>query len=103
MFKICFYAPLPQTDAIKQAMFDKGAGKIGPYSCCAWQTLGEGQFLPETGSNPFLGTINQVEKVAEYKVEMVCEDAFLNDVIMALKATHPYEQPAYQVYRLENI
>lgn len=103
MYKICFYAPVSHTEEIKNAMFSAGAGKIGNYGCCAWQTLGEGQFMPLSGSHAFIGEENKLEKIPEYKIEMVCESNCIKDVIAALKASHPYELPAYQVWRLEII
>ncbi|OGT42339.1 MAG: NGG1p interacting factor NIF3 [Gammaproteobacteria bacterium RIFCSPHIGHO2_12_FULL_37_34] len=103
MYKICFYVPQTHIEEVKNAMFAEGAGKMGDYKCCSWQTLGEGQFLPLSGSDPFIGKQNQLEKVSEYKVEMVCDDPFIRKVIAALKQTHPYEEPAYQVWRIETI
>ena len=102
MYKLCFYVPVTHVDVVKQAVFAAGAGRIGNYDSCAWQVLGEGQFRPLAGSSPFLGEQDRVESVAEYKVEAVCEDALIHDVITALKAAHPYEEPAYQVWRLES-
>lgn len=102
MYKISFYAPLEHAEKVKNAMFKAGAGKIGEYACCAWQVLGEGQFIPLSGSNPFMGEKNRLEKVAEYKIEMVCGDEYIDDVIAALHEAHPYEEPAYQVLRLED-
>lgn len=84
-------------------MFAKGAGKIGDYACCAWQILGEGQFMPLAGSQAFIGEIDSLEKVTEHKVEMVCQDDIIYDVIDAMKAAHPYEEPAYHVTKLENL
>lgn len=101
MYKICFYVPVSHTEAVKNAMFKKGAGQIGNYHCCAWQILGEGQFIPMNGSNAFVGEQGQLEKVSEYKVEMICEDHRLREVIAALKKAHPYEEPAYQAWRVE--
>ena len=101
MYKICFYVPVSHTEQVKNAMFASGAGNIGCYSHCAWQILGEGQFLPMSGSQPFLGAENKLEKVSEYKVEMVCDNEHIKAAITALKAAHPYEEPAYQVFRLE--
>lgn len=80
-------------------MFAAGAGRIGNYDSCAWQTEGLGQFRPLEGSQPFLGHVGEVEKVKEWKVEMVCEDAMLDAVVAALKAAHPYETPAYLITR----
>lgn len=103
MYKICFYAPIEHVEKIKDAMFSVGAGKIGDYSCCSWQILGEGQFMPLDGSHAFIGEKNNLEKVSEFKVEMVCADEFIHLAINALKASHPYEEPAYQVVCIENL
>lgn len=103
MYKICFYAPDSHVEKIKNSMFAKGAGQIGNYACCAWQTSGEGQFMPLDGSNAFVGQQDRLEKVEEYKVEMVCDDHHIQDAIAALKTAHPYEEPAYQVFKLENL
>ncbi|HLF67331.1 MAG TPA: NGG1p interacting factor NIF3, partial [Gammaproteobacteria bacterium] len=77
MYKICFYVPEAHAEEVKMAMFEAGAGKIGRYSCCAWQTLGTGQFMPLSGSHAFIGETDRLEKVIEYKVEMVCDEAFM--------------------------
>lgn len=103
MYKICFYVPLFHVEKVKNAMFAKGAGKIGFYTYCAWQVLGEGQFMPIEGNNAFIGETNQLEKLAEYKVEMVCDEAHIREVIAALKESHPYEEPAYQIIRCEEL
>ena len=102
MYNIIFYAPVEHVERIKEAMFKAGAGKLGNYACCAWQTAGEGQFMPLTGSDAFIGEVNNLEKVKEYKVEMVCETSLITVVVSALKAAHPYEVPAYQVVKLED-
>ncbi len=82
-------------------MFEAGAGRVGNYDCCAWQTRGEGQFRPLDGSTPFLGNQGQIETVIEYKLELVCEEPCLKAVIAALKRAHPYEEVAYVVIRTE--
>jgi len=102
MHKIIFYAPTTHVEQIKNAMFEAGAGKIGEYACCAWQVLGEGQFLPLEKSDAFIGQKNVLEKVQEYKVEMVCENEYIQAVVNALKSAHPYEQPGYFVLKMEN-
>lgn len=101
LYKICFYAPASHAESVKNAIFATGAGKIGLYSHCCWQVLGEGQFMPLQGSSAFIGEINQVEKVQEYKIELVCSGELIQQAIQALKAAHPYEEPAYQVIKLE--
>ncbi len=82
-------------------MFEAGAGRVGNYDCCAWQTRGEGQFRPLDGSTPFLGNQGQIETVIEYKLELVCEEPCLKAVIAALKRAHPYEEVAYTAIRAE--
>lgn len=103
MYKICFYVPTTHIEEVKQAMFAQGAGKIGKYNCCAWQILGEGQFMPLAGSQAYIGEEGKLEKLEEYKVEMVCDNEIIANVITALKKAHPYEEPAYQIIRLEAI
>ncbi|BBH51629.1 YqfO family protein [Fluviispira sanaruensis] len=102
MYKIYFFVPETHVENVKNAMFANGAGQIGNYSCCAWQTIGEGQFMPLKSSNPFIGEQNKLEKVPEYKVEMLCSEQNIHEVIKALKTSHPYEEPAFEVVRLEN-
>jgi len=101
MFKIAFFVPVGHEEAVKEAMFAAGGGRIGAYDRCSWQVLGVGQFRPLEGAAPFIGTVDALERVAEYRVEMVCEEAVIEAVIAAMKAAHPYETPAYEVYRLE--
>jgi hypothetical protein len=102
MYKICFYVPENAVEIVKQAMFSAGAGRIGNYDSCCWQVLGTGQFKPLENSNPAIGETGKVETVSEYKVEMVCEEKIVKDVIEALRQSHPYEEPAYDVLRLED-
>ncbi|OEY65016.1 YqfO family protein [Marinobacter sp. X15-166B] len=103
MYKICFFVPERALETTKQALFDAGAGRIGDYDRCAWQVLGQGQFRPLQGSQPHIGSQDHLEVVSEYRVEMVCESAFIRQAVAALKAAHPYEEPAYEVYRLESL
>ncbi len=102
MYKLMFYVPVPYVDQVKNALFAKGAGKIGRYSNCAWQVLGEGQFMPLEGSQAFIGIKDRIEKVEEYYVEMMCDEKCIHDVISALREAHPYETPAYHVLRVED-
>ncbi|MCF6298738.1 MAG: NGG1p interacting factor NIF3 [Thiomicrorhabdus sp.] len=97
MYKISFFVPESHLEEVKKAMFIAGAGKIGLYDCCAWQVKGQGQFRALEGSNPFLGSVNEVEVVDEYRVEMVCDEASIREAIQALLTAHPYETPAYDV------
>jgi hypothetical protein len=101
MYKLCFYVPESHLDAVKQALFATGAGRIGDYDDCCWQVLGQGQFRPLPGSSPHIGEECQVEYVAEYQVELVCTDEIIKAAVTALKSAHPYEEPAYQAWKIE--
>ncbi len=103
LYKIEFYAPESHLEKVKDAMFEVGAGRVGAYDSCAWQTLGNGQFRPQEQSDPFIGRNGLVETVSEYKVEMVCEEQFLSSVVFALKESHPYEEVAYSVVQLWSV
>lgn len=100
MYKLAFFVPASHVEVVKAAVFAAGGGRIGDYDHCAWQTLGQGQFRPLDGSQPFLGQTGQVEVVEEWKVELVVADELIAQVVAALKQSHPYETPAYEVWRL---
>ncbi|WHH52833.1 NGG1p interacting factor NIF3 [Pseudomonas sp. Ap32] len=100
MYKLAFFVPDSHVEEVKAAVFAAGGGRIGDYDHCAWQTLGQGQFRPLDGSQPFLGQTGQVEEVEEWKVELVVADELVVQVVAALKQSHPYETPAYEVWRL---
>ncbi|MGN8275186.1 NGG1p interacting factor NIF3 [Pseudomonas sp. SMV71] len=102
MYKLCFFVPPSHVDVVKSAVFAAGGGRIGDYDRCAWQVLGLGQFRPLDGSQPFIGEVGQVEQVEEWKVELVVADELIEGVVKALKQSHPYETPAYEVWRLED-
>lgn len=102
-YQINFYVPKTHCEQVKRAMFAAGAGKLGHYDSCAWQTAGVGQFRPLAGSDPFLGKLDALESVEEYKVEMMCVEKHLDAVVQALKHSHPYETPAYSLIRLETL
>ena len=102
MYKICVFTPEAAAETVKQAMFKAGAGKIGDYDSCCWQTIGQGQFRPLQGSAPYIGQQGLLETVTELRIEMVCADEFIEDTITAMKSCHPYEEPAYDVWKLEN-
>ncbi|MDQ3203431.1 MAG: YqfO family protein [Pseudomonadota bacterium] len=101
MYKLSFFVPDSHVDGVKSAVFAAGGGRIGAYDHCAWQVLGQGQFRPLEGSQPFIGEAGQVEQAEEWKVELVVADELIVAVVAALKRSHPYETPAYEVVRLE--
>jgi len=103
MFKICVYVPEKSVATVKQALFDAGAGQIGNYDSCCWQTNGTGQFRPLAGSNPAIGSQGEVEFVREVKIELICADELVTGAVQALRDNHPYEEPAFDVWQLTEI
>lgn len=103
MYKLCFYVPESHLETVKTAIFAAGAGQVGGYDNCCWQVPGQGQFRPLPGSQPYLGREGVVERLAEWKVELVVADELIHEAVKALKASHPYQTPAYQVWRLSDL
>jgi len=103
MFVIIFYVPQVNVEEVKQAVFKAGAGTIGDYDSCAWQCLGSGQFKPLQGSQPHIGKLNEIERVDEFRVEMVCCADNVRAAINALISAHPYEEPAYHILKTLSI
>jgi hypothetical protein len=100
--KIVVFVPEPDADRVRAALGEAGAGKIGKYSFCSFSTKGTGRFLPEHGATPHIGKVGEVELVVEERIETVCARSILPKVIAAMKAAHPYEEVAYDVFALEN-
>jgi len=102
MYKIIVFVPSTHAQIVKDALFAAGAGKLGNYDCCCFETTGIGQFRPLPGSHPYLGEENLIETVEEIKIELVCDEQYLRESISALKQHHPYETPAYDIIKLIN-
>ncbi len=100
--KIVVFVPETDADSVRAALGKAGAGKLGNYSHCSFSCKGTGRFQPEQGANPHLGTIGQLEAVAEERIETICDRTQLTAVIAAMKLAHPYEEVAYDIYALEN-
>ncbi len=103
MYRITFYVPISEAQQVKQALFDIGAGKIGQYDHCCWQTQGTGQFRALPGSHPKLGIQNKIHTEAELKIEICCEDHLIKLALKTLIQNHPYEVPAYEAYRITTL
>lgn len=102
MYKLSFFVPDSHVEAVKSAVFAAGGGRIGDYDSCAWQVLGQGQFRPMDGSQPFIGQVGQVEVVEEWKVELVVADELIKAVVAALKLSHPYEKNETKKKNIQN-
>jgi dinuclear metal center YbgI/SA1388 family protein len=88
-------------EAVRAAMFAAGAGQIGDYAQCSWSVRGTGQFLPQDGATPAIGTVGAVEQVSEDRVEMVAPAGRRAAVLAAMRAAHPYEEPAFDLIALQ--
>lgn len=100
-YKLVIYAPLSDAKAIRQALGDAGAGKIGNYTHCTFSVRGVGRFRPEEGANPHIGEVGKLEEVEEERIETVCSAEVLQEVLAAVRSAHPYEEPAIDVYPIE--
>lgn len=94
------YVPDESADAVRDALFAAGAGHIGDYSHCSWATHGTGQFLPHEGAVPAIGTVGAVERVPEFRVEVIAPAGSRAAVLAAVRSAHPYEEPAFDVFEL---
>lgn len=95
LYQLYFYAPSDYLEQVKEAIFKTGAGQVGNYSHCCWQTKGAGQFKPNEDAKPFAGQADCLTQEEEYRVELICSGENLPLAIEALKKAHPYEEPAY--------
>ncbi|MCG5432655.1 Nif3-like dinuclear metal center hexameric protein [Mycobacterium sp. MYCO198283] len=97
------YVPVPDADTVREAIFAAGAGHLGNYSHCSWSVTGTGQFLPHDGARPAIGEVGTVERVTEERVEAVAPAAARATVLAALRAAHPYEEPAFDIFPMAPI
>ena len=98
--KLVVFVPAEALDAVRDALFDAGAGRIGEYERCSWYTEGTGTFLGGEGTDPTIGERGREERVPELRLETVFPAERQAEVIDALRRAHPYEEPAYDVYEL---
>lgn len=100
MYLLVIYIPKESLEDVKSAVFSAGGGKMGNYSHCSWQVLGQGQFKPKVGSSPFLGEMNKLERVDEYRLELVCQASNIKKIVQAMIDAHPYETPAWHIVKV---
>lgn len=98
--KLVVFVPGTDRDRVVDALAAAGAGRLGAYDRCAWASEGEGTFRPLAGAHPAVGEIGAVERVPETRVEMVVTRANRQAVVAALRASHPYEEPAFDLLPL---
>ncbi len=100
--KLVVFVPKGYEDAVRDAMARAGAGHIGNYSHCTFQTPGTGTFLPLEGTNPFLGEQGKLEYADELRLETILPESIAGRVVRAMMEVHPYEEVAYDLYPLAN-
>jgi hypothetical protein len=98
--KLVVFVPREALDAVRDAIFAAGAGRIGDYERCSWYTEGTGTFLGGEETDPTVGERGREERVAEFRLETVFPEERQADVVAALRRAHPYEEPAFDVYPL---
>jgi len=98
--KLVVFVPPGALDAVRDAVFAAGAGRIGGYERCSWYAEGTGTFLGGESTNPTVGERGLEERVPELRLETVFPDERQSEVIAALRRAHPYEEPAFDVYAL---
>jgi len=95
--KVVVFVPVDAADRVSQAMTQAGAGQQGDYSDCVYETQGIGQFRPNDRANPALGQAGQLQRVTEKRLEMLVAEDKLTGVMRAMRQTHPYEEPAFDI------
>lgn len=100
--KLVVFVPLSHAERVRQELGAVGAGKIGKYSFASFSSLGVGRFLPGKGAHPVIGKVGKLTAVKEERIEVLCERAKLKKIIAAMKAAHPYEEVAFDIYSVEN-
>ncbi|MGI6453397.1 MAG: Nif3-like dinuclear metal center hexameric protein [Syntrophomonadaceae bacterium] len=100
--KLVVFVPMGHEETVRQALSQGGAGVLGQYSDTSFRTAGIGTFRPQEGSNPFIGSIDQLEEVEEFRLETVAYERDIPRLVDIMKKNHPYEEVAYDVIKLEN-
>ena len=102
LVKIAIYVPVEHADEIRRVLGETGAGRIGNYDFCSFSVRGIGRFRPGQGSHPFHGAKGAFEQVEEERIEAICPRRIAERVIEAVRAVHPYDEMAFDVYPLVN-
>ena len=98
--KLVVFVPVESLDAVRAALFDAGAGRIGAYERCSWYAEGTGTFFGGETASPAVGEPGREERVPEARLETVYPVEREADVVRALRRAHPYEEPAFDLYPL---
>ena len=93
--------PVEHADAVRKAIHDVGGGNMGNYSHCSFSYRGVGRFLPGEGASPAYGEKGSLSAFEEERIEVLCERSKLREVIAAMREAHPYEEPAFHFFSVE--
>ena len=102
LLKLAVYVPVSHADSVRNALFNAGCGTIGNYDCCSYNLMGEGTFRAGEECSPYCGEIGELHTEKEVRIETIMPSFIKNKVLKALLTAHPYEEPAYDIYPLEN-
>jgi hypothetical protein len=100
--KLFTFAPVDKANGVRHAIFKAGGGHIGDYSECSFNAEGTGTFKGQAGANPYVGEVGKQHQEKEIKIEVIFPSWLEDNIITALKASHPYEEVAYDVISLSN-
>jgi dinuclear metal center YbgI/SA1388 family protein len=103
LVKIVTFVPAEFAENVRGAIFNAGAGHIGNYDCCSFSVNGEGTFRALDGASPFLGNLHEKHTENETKIEFILPTYLLDNLLVAIKNTHPYEEPAIDIFPLKNV
>ena len=103
MYRIIVYCQREYEQQIKQAMWNAGAGRWGKYECYSFTTEGMSTWKPLQGAQPHIGAQDKLTEIKELRIETICGEECLQQVLDAIKKAHPYETPAIEVYKIEDI
>lgn len=101
--KFVVFVPISHADAVRHALGEAGAGKIGNYDFCSFSSRGTGRFRGNENANPSFGEAGKYETVEEERIEAIVPREILKEVIDKVKSVHPYEEVAFDIYPIENI
>ena len=102
LLKLITFVPHEQANQVREAIFAAGAGQIGNYDACSYNTEGVGTFRADEQCNPFVGKVNELHFEPETRIEVILPAYLKRKVVEALVQSHPYEEPAYDIYALQN-
>ncbi|MDW0112276.1 Nif3-like dinuclear metal center hexameric protein [Sporosarcina saromensis] len=101
LYKLAVFCPADYADDLREALGNAGAGALGDYAGCSFSSTGIGRFTPITGADPFIGKVGKSESVPEERIEVILPGPIRNKVLQAMLAAHPYEEPAYDFFVLD--